>query len=176
MTEILFLEGKFSEKIWGGSRLKTEYDLEIPSEKTGEYWAISAMDGASSIIKNGKYQGSSLKDLYKNQPELFADPKDDEFPLLVKIIDAKDDLSIQVHPDDHMASRLEKSKGKTECWYILNKNPSSIIFGLNVDNKEEAIKLINERKWNELLREVPSQKGDFFFVRAGRVHAIKKGH
>lgn len=175
MTEILFLEGKFSEKIWGGSRLKTEYDLEIPSEKTGEYWAISAMDGASSIIKNGKYQGSSLKDLYKNQPELFADPKDDEFPLLVKIIDAKDDLSIQVHPDDHMASRLEKSKGKTECWYILNKNPSSIIFGLNVDNKEEAIKLINERKWNELLREVPSQKGDFFFVRAGRVHAIKKG-
>ena len=175
MTEILFLDGKFSEKIWGGSRLKTEYELEIPSEKTGEYWAISAMDGASSIIKNGKYQGLYLKDLYKNHPELFSNPKDDQFPLLVKIIDAADDLSIQVHPDDQMAARLEKSKGKTECWYILNENPSSIIFGLNVENKEEAIKLIDERKWDELLREVPSQKGDFFFVRAGRVHAIKKG-
>lgn len=175
MDKILFLQGKFSEKIWGGSKLKDIYDYKIPSDKTGEYWAISGMDGESSTITNGDFEGKHLREVYKNNKELFGNPKEAEFPLLVKIIDAADDLSIQVHPDDEMGSRLDNSKGKTECWYILNENPASIIFGLNVDSKEEAIKLIDERKWDELLREMPTKKGDFFFVMAGSVHAIKKG-
>lgn len=174
MDNILFLQGKFSEKIWGGSKLKEIYDLPIPSDKTGEYWAISGMDGESSTIINGELEGESLREVYKNNPELFGNPNEEEFPLLVKIIDAADDLSIQVHPDDEMAKRLENSKGKTECWYILNEKPASIIFGLNVDSKDQAIRLIDERKWKDLLREVPTKKGDFFFVRAGSVHAIKK--
>lgn len=174
MDKILFLQGKFSEKIWGGSKLKEIYDLPIPSDKTGEYWAISGMKNESSTIINGNFEGKSLREVYKNNKELFGNPKEAEFPLLVKIIDAADDLSIQVHPDDEMAKRLENSKGKTECWYILNEKPASIIFGLNVDSKEEAIKLIDDRKWDDLLREVPTKKGDFFFVRAGSVHAIKK--
>lgn len=175
MEKILFLKGDFSEKIWGGSRLKTEYGYDIPSDKTGEYWAISGMEERSSVITNGIYEGESLRNLYQNHKELFGNPKEENFPLLVKIIDARDDLSIQVHPDDEMAKRLENSKGKTECWYILNEEPASIIYGLNVDKKEEAIKLIDERKWDELLKEKPTKKGDFFFVRAGTVHAIKKG-
>lgn len=175
MEKILFLEGKFSEKIWGGSRLKTEYGYEIPSDNTGEYWAISGMEGESSTILNGAFEGKSLREIYKNEPELFGSSKEEYFPLLVKIIDAADDLSIQVHPDDEMGAKYENSKGKTECWYILNEEPSSIIFGLNVDKKEDAIRLIDQRKWKELLREVPTNKGDFFFVRAGTVHAIKKG-
>ena len=175
MEKILFLEGKFSEKIWGGSRLKTEYGYEIPSDNTGEYWAISGMEGESSTILNGAFEGKSLREIYKNEPELFGNSKEEYFPLLVKIIDAADDLSIQVHPDDEMGAKYENSKGKTECWYILNEEPSSIIFGLNVDKKEDAIRLIDQRKWKELLREVPTNKGDFFFVRAGTVHAIKKG-
>lgn len=174
MEKILFLEGKFSEKIWGGSRLKTEYSYPIPSDKTGEYWAISGMEGASSVVTNGDFKGESLRDIYRNHKDLFANSKEENFPLLVKIIDAADDLSIQVHPDDGMAARLENSKGKTECWYILNEEDASIVFGLKVKSKEEAIKLIDERKWTDLLREVPTQKGDFFFVRAGTVHAIKK--
>lgn len=174
MDKILFLDGTFSEKIWGGNRLKSQYGYETPSDKTGEYWAISGMEGKSSTITNGDFKGESLRDIYKNNKELFGNPKDKDFPLLVKIIDAKDDLSIQVHPDDEMGARLENSKGKTECWYILNENPASIIFGLNVASKEEAIKLIDARKWDELLREIPTKKGDFFFVRAGTVHAIKK--
>lgn len=174
MDKILFLRGKFSEKIWGGSKLKEIYSYPIPSDKTGEYWAISGMDGESSTVINGELEGESLREVYKNNPELFGNPKEEEFPLLVKIIDAADDLSIQVHPDDEMAKRLENSKGKTECWYILNEKPASIIFGLNVDSKDEAIRLIDERKWKDLLREVPTKKGDFFFVRAGSVHAIKK--
>lgn len=174
MDKILFLEGKFSEKIWGGSKLKDLYSYPIPSDKTGEYWAISGMEGESSTILNGEFKGKSLREVYKDKPELFANPNEKEFPLLVKIIDAADDLSIQVHPDDEMAKRLENSRGKTECWYILNENPASIIFGLKVDYKDEAIRLIDERKWDELLKEVPTKKGDFFFVRAGTVHAIKK--
>ena len=174
MDKILFLEGQFSEKIWGGSKLKDIYGYPIPSDKTGEYWAISGMEGESSTIINGEFEGKTLREVYENNKELFGNPNEKEFPLLVKIIDAADDLSIQVHPDDEMAKRLENSKGKTECWYILNENPASIIFGLNVDNKEEAIRLIDERKWQDLLREVPTKKGDFFFVRAGSVHAIKK--
>lgn len=174
MEKILFLEGKFSEKIWGGSRLKTEYAYPIPSDKTGEYWAISGMEDASSVVINGDFKGESLRDIYRNHKDLFGNSKEENFPLLVKIIDAADDLSIQVHPDDEMVARLENSKGKTECWYILNEEDASIVFGLKVKSKEEAIKLIDERKWTDLLREVPTQKGDFFFVRAGTVHAIKK--
>lgn len=174
MDKILFLEGKFSEKIWGGSKLKDLYSYPIPSEKTGEYWAISGMEGEASTILNGEFKGRSLREIYKDKPDLFGNPSEKEFPLLVKIIDAADDLSIQVHPDDEMGARLENSKGKTECWYILNENPASIIFGLKVDSKDVAIRLIDERKWDELLKEVPTKKGDFFFVRAGTVHAIKK--
>ncbi|WP_276881690.1 mannose-6-phosphate isomerase, class I [Anaerococcus tetradius] len=173
MEKILFLEGKFREKIWGGSKLRQFY--EIPSDKTGEYWAISAMGDMSSVIKNGKFKGESLEEVYKNHKELFGNPKEETFPLLVKIIDANDDLSIQVHPDDEMAQRLENSRGKTECWYILNEKAASIIYGLKTRDKNQAIKLIDERRWRDLLREVPTKKGDFFFVKAGTVHAIKKG-
>lgn len=175
MEKILFLEGKFREKIWGGKRLREIYSYDIPSDKTGEYWAISDMGDMSSVITNGEFKGKSLEEVYQKHKDLFGNPKEATFPLLVKIIDANTDLSIQVHPDDVMAKELENSRGKTECWYILNEEPASIIYGLKVDDKNEAIKLIDERKWDELLREVPARKGDFFFVEAGTVHAIKKG-
>src|SRR5699024_10773647 len=116
-----------------------------------------------------------LSGVSKTKLHLFRTSHERDFPRVVKRIDAADDLSIQLHPDDEMGKRLENSKGKTECWYILNEKPASIIFGLNVKTKEEAIRLIDERRWEELLREVPTKCGDFFFVRAGTVHAIKKG-
>lgn len=175
MEKILFLEGKFREKIWGGKRLREIYSYDIPSDKTGEYWAISDMGDMSSVITNGEFKGKSLEEVYQKHKDLFGNPKEATFPLLVKIIDANTDLSIQVHPDDVMAKELEDSRGKTECWYILNEDPASIIYGLKVADKKEAIRLIDERKWDELLREVPARKGDFFIVEAGTVHAIKKG-
>ncbi len=175
MEKILFLKGKFREKIWGGKKLREIYSYDIPSDKTGEYWAISDMGDMSSIITNGEFKGKSLEEVYEKHKDLFGNPKEATLPLLVKIIDANNDLSIQVHPDDAMARELEDSRGKTECWYILNEEPASIIYGLKVEDKNEAIRLIDERKWDELLREVPAKKGDFFFVEAGTVHAIKKG-
>lgn len=175
MQKVLILEGKFLEKIWGGQRLKSEFAYPIEGENIGEYWAISAMESYPSIVTNGKLKGENLKDIYKNYGQLFGNSNDKEFPLLVKIIDAKDDLSIQVHPDDQMAEKIENSLGKSECWYILNENESSIIYGIKAKNKEQAIKLIDEEKWDELLKEVKVKKDDFFYVPAGTVHAIKKG-
>ncbi|WP_099321308.1 mannose-6-phosphate isomerase, class I [Anaerococcus sp. Marseille-P3625] len=175
MQKVLILEGKFLEKIWGGQRLKSEFAYPIEGENIGEYWAISAMESYPSIVTNGKLKGENLKDIYKNHRELFGNLPEKEFPLLVKIIDAKDDLSIQVHPDDQMAAKIENSLGKSECWYILNKNESSIIYGIKAKNKDQAIKLIDEEKWDELLKEVKVKKDDFFYVPAGTVHAIKKG-
>ena len=175
MQKVLMLEGKFVDKIWGGERLREEFSYDIESDSVGEYWAVSAMEEFPSLIINGELAGENLIEVYKNERELFGDPKEATFPLLVKIIDAKDDLSIQVHPDDQMGKRVEDSLGKTECWYILNDNESSIIYGLNAKDKDEAVKLINERKWEEVLKEVPAKNGDFFFVPAGTVHAIRKG-
>ena len=175
MQKILMLEGKFKDKIWGGDRLKKEFAYDINSDSVGEYWAISAMEDAPSSIINGKLSGKTLDEVYRDHIELFGGVSEDSFPLLVKIIDAKKDLSIQVHPDDEMGKKLENSRGKTECWYILNEDESSIIYGLNADSKEQAIDLINNRKWEEVLREVPTKNGDFFFVPAGTVHAIKAG-
>lgn len=175
MQKVLILEGKFLEKIWGGQRLKSEFAYQTEGENIGEYWAISAMESNPSIVTNGKLKGENLKDIYKNYGQLFGNSNDKEFPLLVKIIDAKDDLSIQVHPDDQMAAKIENSLGKSECWYILNENESSIIYGIKAKNKEQAIKLIDEEKWDELLKEVKVKKDDFFYVPAGTVHAIKKG-
>lgn len=175
MQKVLMLEGKFKDKIWGGDRLKKAFAYDIKSDSVGEYWAISAMEDAPSSIINGQLAGKTLDEVYKNHSQLFGNPTEESFPLLVKIIDAKKDLSIQVHPDDEMGKKLENSRGKTECWYILNDNESSIIYGLNADSKEQAIELINDRKWDKVLREVPAKKGDFFFVPAGTVHAIKAG-
>lgn len=174
MDKVLFLQGKFVDKIWGGDKLK-EFAYDLPSDKVGEYWAISGMEDLPSFVTMGKYKGKSLNDLYKEEKELFGGEDYDSFPLLIKLIDANTDLSIQVHPDDYLAEKYENSRGKTECWYILNEDQASIIYGLNVDDKEEAIRLIDEKKWDELLREVPAKKGDFFYVPAGTVHAIKKG-
>lgn len=175
MEKILFLQGKFQEKIWGGKKIKEIYNFDTSLEKIGEYWAVSAMDKMESTIINGPYKGENLKEIYKNHRELFGNEKEEEFPLLVKIIDAQDDLSIQVHPDDEMAKKIENSRGKTECRYILNDQKASIIYGLKVKDKNQAEKLIDEKNWKDLLKEIPTKKGDFFSVPAGKVHAIKKG-
>lgn len=174
MEKILFLKGEFVEKIWGGERLKKEFPYQFESENIGEYWAISAMKEFPSEILNGKYKGENLENLYQNHEELFGNETKEKFPLLIKLIDANDDLSIQVHPDDEMAKK-ENSYGKSECWYILNENQAKIIYGLKTKDKKEALDLIDKEKWEDLLKEEDAKKGDFFKVPAGMIHAIKKG-
>lgn len=177
MTEIMFLNPVLKEMIWGGNRLHTEFGYEIPSDHTGECWAISAHPNGDCTIKNGKYQGKHLSELWSNHRELFGNVEGEIFPLLIKIIDAKQDLSIQVHPDDEYAQTHEHgSLGKTECWYILDcDEDASIIVGHNAKSKDELKQMIYEHKWKDLIHAQPIKKSDFFQISPGTVHAIKAG-
>lgn len=175
--EILFLEPVCTENIWGGNRLKQEFHYLSAGEQTGECWGISAHPNGDGTIKNGTFAGKRLSEIWKACPQLFCSDGTGEFPILVKIIDAKEDLSIQVHPDDTYAKEHENgANGKTECWYILDcKSPASLTIGHNARTKEELAEMIEEDRWGELLREVPVQKGDFISIEPGTVHAIKGG-
>ncbi|WP_160725038.1 mannose-6-phosphate isomerase, class I [Bacillus sp. USDA818B3_A] len=175
--EPLFLQPVFKERIWGGTALQKEFGYEIPSENTGECWAISAHPNGPSVIENGLYKGMTLDKLWNEHPELFGHPQEKVFPLLTKILDANMDLSVQVHPDDSYAKVHENGElGKTECWYIIDcKEDADMIFGHNAKTKEELIEQIQEGKWNDLLRRVKIKPGDFFYVPSGTIHALCEG-
>lgn len=173
---ILRLNPIFKERIWGGTRLKTLFEYPIPNDQTGECWGISGHANGSNLIINGPYQGFTLRDLYKKHPHLFKHAHTLEFPLLTKIIDAQDDLSVQVHPSDNDVIGTVETSGKTECWYVLDaEKGSSIILGHHALTKKDFIDAIDKNQWNDVLREIQVQKGDFIYVPAGTVHAIKKG-
>lgn len=175
--EPLFLKPVFKERIWGGIALQKEFGYSIPNDKTGECWAISAHPNGPSIIENGPFAGKTLDVLWKEQPELFGNPKEEVFPLLTKILDANMNLSVQVHPDDTYAKEYENGElGKTECWYIIDcKEDAEMIFGHNAKTKEDLIQQVNDGKWNELLRRVKIKPGDFFYVPSGTIHALCEG-
>lgn len=179
MKELLMMEPVFKEAIWGGSRLREVYGYEIPSSRTGECWAVSAHKNGDCKVASGAYRGHTLSSLWKEHKELFGTAADSggEFPLLVKIIDARDDLSIQVHPDNAYASEHENgSLGKTECWYVLDCDEGgTIVIGHHAKDKDELKAMIEGGRWSELIREVPIKKGDFFQINPGCVHAIKGG-
>ena len=177
MKSILFLEPVFKQMIWGGRQLADQFGYEIPGDRTGECWAVSAHPNGDCVVREGAYQGKTLSQLWKEEPGLFGNSDLDRFPLLVKIIDAKDDLSIQVHPDDAYAGENENgSLGKTECWYILDcPEGASLVVGHNAGSRQELREMIEQERWGELIREIPVKKGDFIQINPGTVHAIKGG-
>ncbi|MGM0294035.1 mannose-6-phosphate isomerase, class I [Enterococcus sp. AZ062] len=176
MQEPLFLKPVFQEKIWGGSRLRTVFGFDIPNDKIGEDWAISAHPHGVSVVENGPFKGWKLDDLWKEHKELFDHPTEPVFPLLIKILDAEDDLSVQVHPDDAYGMAHEGELGKTECWYIIDAEPGAeIIYGHHAKTREELAEMIQDSRWDDLLKKVPVKKGDFFYVPSGTIHAIGKG-
>jgi mannose-6-phosphate isomerase class I len=175
--ELLFLKPVFKQMIWGGNRMRAEYGYDIPGDDTGECWAISAHPNGDGEIANGEYAGMKLSRLFDEHRELFGNVSGDKFPLLTKIIDAKGDLSIQVHPNDVYAAQHENgSLGKMECWYILDcDKDATIIIGHNAKDKQELEDMIHGGRWSEFIREIPIKKGDFFQINPGCVHAIKAG-
>ena len=176
MNEPMFLKPVFQEKIWGGSRLKTEYNYPIPSDHTGECWAISAHPHGPATVENGEFKGQTLDEVWANHREVFGNAEGDVFPLLTKILDAKQDLSVQVHPDDAYAKEHEGELGKTECWYVLAADEGAeMIYGHHAKTREELAELIENGQWDKLLRRVPVKPGDFLYVPSGTIHAIGKG-
>ena len=185
MTQLIHVKPVFHNKIWGGRKLETVYGYEIPEGPVGECWAISAHPNGDCTVLDAAYEGMTLSELWDAHPELFSGvagepgsaPGGDRFPLLIKIIDAAGDLSIQVHPDDAYAAEHENgSLGKRECWYVLAAEPgATIVVGQRAANRDEFAQMVEEGRWGELLNEIPIQAGDFFQIDPGTVHAIKAG-
>lgn len=175
--EILFIRPVFKERIWGGERLKKDFGYNIPGNKTGECWAISAHPEGDCRITSAPFAERSLSDLWNARRDLFGNISGDRFPLLVKIIDARQDLSIQVHPDDMYACEHEKgSLGKTECWFVLDCDENAtIVIGHHAADRSEMKQMIAQKRWKDFLREIPVHKGDFFQIPPGCLHAIKGG-
>lgn len=174
---ILKMKPVFQERLWGGEKLASRFGYSLPANQIGECWGISAHPNGESIVMDGLYEGRTLADLWEHERHLFGEYSSDTFPLLVKILDAADDLSVQVHPDDLQAQELEGvSYGKTECWYVVEaEEGAEIIIGHTARTKEEMCDRVDAGEWRRLLTRQPVKKGDFFFVPSGTIHAIGKG-
>lgn len=175
--ELLFLDPVCSHNIWGGTKLREEFGYPVEGDDIGECWGISAHPNGDGTVRFGTFAGKKLSEVWADHPEVFGNLDYDRFPLLTKIIDARDDLSIQVHPDDTYAKEHENgSFGKTECWYIVDcPADAALVIGHHAKTKEELADMIQGGRWQEFIREIPVKKGDFIQIDPGTVHAIKGG-
>lgn len=170
------------ERIWGGKKLQSELNKNIVSDITGESWELSAVKGDVSLVSAGSYQDKSLQELLDSYGEEILGSRvfkvfGPEFPLLFKFLDAREDLSIQVHPNDQLAKERHNSFGKTEMWYVMQADPGSrIIAGFRKNsNKEEFLKHVADNSIVDILGAVPAKAGDVYFLETGTVHAIGAG-
>ena len=174
MEKVLFLDSPMKEKPYGSIRIQEKFGFGPMDKKIGEYWAISAHDNGLSKIKNGKYKGETLKEVYLNHRELFANDPHDKFPLLVKINEIQEPCSVQVHPDDAYARKYENDYGKAEFCLWLDVEPGTkIIRGHSAKTKEEFRKAIEEKAWDTLLIRKPVHANEFVYTPAGTVHGIE---
>lgn len=174
--DLLFLSPVFKSMIWGGHRLSKIYHLKDQHSIIAEAWVVSAHPEGDCLIDHPDYQGKTLSWLYATHPELFNHHPSPTFPLLIKFIDAKADLSLQVHPDDEYALKHENSYGKTEAWIILDaQSDSQLIVGHRAQNKEQLDQSIQNGTINALALRHLVKKGDFFTISSKTLHAIGKG-
>ncbi|MBE6851280.1 MAG: class I mannose-6-phosphate isomerase [Ruminococcus sp.] len=164
--------------LWGGSRLQ-EYGKISDSGRIAESWELSCHPDGESIIADGEYEGRTLTEFLRDHPEAFGTNRErfDRFPVLIKLIDAKENLSVQVHPDDAYALSHEGELGKTEIWYIVEAQPDAeLIYGFREElTKEEFRRAIEENTLLDKVKRVSVKAGDVFFIPAGTLHAIGKG-
>ncbi len=170
------------ERIWGGTKLKTYLNKSIASETTGESWEISTVPGDVSVVNNGALQGKNINQIIELYPEEILGKSvihrfGIQFPLLFKFIDAKEDLSIQLHPNDELAKKRHNSFGKTEMWYVMQADEKArLVVGFkNNSNPQEYLEKLAHKEIVSLLAEYPVQKGDVFFLETGTIHAIGAG-
>ncbi len=173
----------YKDKLWGGQKIRTILGKDFGDlPNCGETWEISGVKGNVSVVDQGHLAGQSLRELIQEFKDRLVGKRvyekfGDEFPLLVKFIDANDWLSIQVHPDDALAKKRHNSFGKTEMWYIMQADPGSmLITGFNREMDKESYQQVYEAgELNDVLNQETAETGDVFFLPAGRVHTIGKG-
>lgn len=178
----LLFEPIFKERIWGGTKLKTELNKTFTAENIGESWELSTVPTQISIVTNGPLKGKSISDIIELHPNEFLGKSVIErfgkkFPLLFKFIDAHKDLSIQLHPNDELAKERHNSFGKTEMWYVMQADEKArLVVGFKEEtNKEDFTKHIEDKTLVSILNEIPVKKGDVFFLETGTIHAIGEG-
>lgn len=174
------LQAPLKDYIWGGTRLRDEYGKESDMEKVAESWELSCHKDGESVIAEGNDKGMTLASFIEREGKQILGPRCqglEEFPLLIKFIDAKDSLSVQVHPDNEYAERVEGEQGKTEMWYVMDAEPGAkLIYGFEKEiSKVEFRHRIEEDDLLDVCRQVPVKKGDVFFIQAGTLHAIGAG-
>lgn len=179
--EILKLKPVLKDYLWGGQKLKKDFGFESELEKVAEGWMLSCHKDGMNLIENGEYAGRTLESVIEQEgKETIVGTRSLDFPyfpVLIKLIDAKDNLSIQVHPDNEYAQRVENEFGKTEIWYVLDADEDAkLIYGFKEKiTSDEFKKAIEENTLMDVLNVVNVKKGDLFFIEAGTVHAIGKG-
>ena len=176
--EIFRLQPAGKDYLWGGTRLRDEYGKKIELTPLAETWECSVHPDGPSVVANGQYRGKTLAVVLKQHPEyLGTKVKNGELPILVKFIDAKKDLSVQVHPNDEYARVNEHQNGKSEMWYVIDANEgASLIYGFQHKVTEDILRnAINTGTLDKHLQKVPVHKGDVFYVPSGTVHGIGVG-
>ena len=179
--EIIKLKPIFKDYIWGGYRLKNDYGFDTGYDKTAEGWMLACHKDGMNTVDGGEYDGKTLQEVVDEfGKEMLLGKRSDKypyFPLLIKLIDAYDNLSIQVHPDDKYAREVENEYGKTEMWYVLDAaEGATLIYGFKEEiSSQEFKEAIENNTLLDKLNVVNVKKGDTFFIEAGTVHAIGKG-
>ena len=168
--------------IWGGTKIAPFKNNHTQLRKIGESWEVSGVPGNETVVSEGPYAGRKLNDLVAELKEQLVGRANyerfgNEFPLLIKFIDARDDLSIQVHPTDEIAHRQGRERGKTEMWYLMPSEPdATLLCGLRKQiTPEEYKQMVSEKTIVDAIARYPVKEGDCFFLPAGRIHAIGSG-
>lgn len=178
MNEPFLLKPIFKDYLWGGQRLITDLNKETDISPCAEAWEFSTHKDGISLCDSGIYAGLNIKEIFKKHPEYLGKYKNDngEAPILIKIIDAKLDLSVQVHPNDEYALKYENDLGKTEVWYILDSSSGKLAVGFNRNtNKQEVNNYIKENRITDLLNYIDVKKDEFYSIEAGTAHVIGAG-
>lgn len=168
----------YVDKIWGGNKLSIQYDRELPSNRVGESWEVSAQENGLSTVENGPQKGKTIQALIDEWGEalLGKTTQNHKFPLLVKVIDAQDVLSVQVHPNKEAVNRFGGAT-KTEMWIVLHAEPDAVLYcGLKAGTDEEKLRrAIKDGNCQDYLNEIPVKAGDAVYIPVGTVHAIGAG-
>ena len=177
--EMFKLIPSVADYIWGGRRLIEEYGIKTDKDPAAEAWVLSCHSAGPSTVEDGEFKGQTLEQVWENHKEICGTNgnKFEFFPILIKFIDAKNNLSIQVHPDNDYAMRVEGEYGKTEAWYILDCDEGAeLILGFNREvSVEEFKKAAQSEEMLNIVNKVKVKKGDLFFIESGTLHAICKG-
>ena len=160
---------------WGGSALKEKYGKNVPEEITGESLEISALPGHESLVANGELRGKNLREVFALWGDKMTGKREKEFPLMLKLLDAQQCLSVQVHPDDFYAMSHEGKAGKSEAWYILDAEPGArLVYGLEAHG-EELRSIVESGQLEKYLHWVEAHPGDVFYIPSGTIHALGPG-